>query len=176
MRKSTEQKSLCPWSDIQLSVYKTEHYVLWRGGQCHHTQARLGSWQQSLNWKLLTLSYRREHLIVLFSVWLFFFSFETVNLRKKTALFSEVSWNNANLMFKLHSWWDLLDSYSLGFTLLLWTVRVDWQTMVTLLLANSSWTSAPLQASVSKECTPSFVLYMYTSTGTYYDTSLGTKY
>lgn len=74
-RKSTEQNTLSSWSDIQLPVHKIEHYVLWRGGQCHHTQAVFELWHQSLNCKFLTLSYKRQHSIVLFPPLLFFSSF-----------------------------------------------------------------------------------------------------
>lgn len=71
--KSTEQNTLFSWSDIQLSVHKTEQFVLWQRGWCHHTQARLGSWLQSLNRKFLTLSYRTQNLINLFSFFFFIF-------------------------------------------------------------------------------------------------------
>lgn len=131
MCTSTALNTLWFWSDIQLSAHKTEHYGLWQGRWCHHTQARLWSWQKSSNWKFLTLTYRERAFDFLF-LWNNEFK------KLKTTLFSEVSWNNAGLMFKLHNWWDLWDSYSI---LLLRTVRADWQTTVTLWLPTSSWTS-----------------------------------
>lgn len=99
MCKSTTQNTLSSWSDIQLSVHKPEHYVL------HHTQARFRLCQQSLNWKFLTLSYRRQHSMILFQPPL----------------------------------------------------------------------TVPIQASVSKERSPSFVWYIYTYSGTHYNNSLGTN-
>lgn len=97
-----------------------------------------------------------RELLILFFLWNNDFK------KLKTMLFSEVSWNNAGLMFRLHNWWDLWDSYLLGSILLLQTVRADWQTSVTLWLLTSSWNSVSLQASAEKECRPPFVWYMCT--------------